>query len=128
MSIQFGVCAVLLHGKVSEELFKKFDSAEITSLASQCIVEQLNEYMQPFKEGRQPARVEVTLSDGTKIKEELEDVPWLDAAAVTNRFQNEMSGLMDSAAIDNLLQAVQKLSSLKDCSQLSQMFKAGKPL
>ena len=124
MSIQFGVCAVLLHGKVSEEIFSKYDSQEITALASKCIVEPLPEYAEPFKQGRQPAKVEVTLSDGETVTEELSDVPWLDAKAVTDRLHEEMKPIMDSEdSRKNLIQAVQELGGSKDCSKLFRLFK-----
>jgi 2-methylcitrate dehydratase PrpD len=129
MSIQFGVCAVLLHGRVSEEVFSKFDSQDITAMASKCIVEPLPEYAEPFKEGRQPARVEVTLSNGDTVTEELSDVPWLDAKAVMNRLHEEMKSTMDSGdARKDLIQVVQELGNSKDCSELFRLFKVAKPI
>ena len=129
MSIQFGVCAVLLHRTVSEEVFSKFDSKEITALASQCIVEPLEEYLQPFKEGRQPARVEVTLSDGNVVQEELNDVPWLDATSVETRLHEEMGGTIDSTDVrEDLIRAVQGLQKSKDCSEIFKVFKVAKAL
>ena len=129
MSIQYGVSAVLLHGTVSEEVFSKFDSEDIRALASQCIVEPLDEYLQPFKEGRQPARVEVTLSDGNVLQEELRDVPWLDATSVENRLHEEMGGTINSAdAREDLIRAVQGLQQSKDCSEMFKVFKVAKAL
>ena len=129
MSIQFGVSAVLLHAKVSEEIFSKFDSPEITAMASKCVVEPLPEYAEPFKQGRQPARVDVTLSNGNTVTEELDDVPWLDAKAVTDRLHEEMNSIMDlEDARKNLVQAVQDLASAKDCSELFRLFKVARPI
>jgi 2-methylcitrate dehydratase PrpD len=123
MSIQFGVCAVLLHGNVSEELFQKFDSQEISKLAESCPVEAQQEFEQSFQAGRQPARVKVTLRDGSVITEELSDVPWLDADAVHIRYQQEAKDLVGEkrgAAIASLLE---KLSDLQDCSEIWRCFR-----
>ena len=95
MSIQFGVCAVLLHGNVSEELFTKFDDEDIAALAASCSVQPLAGYDRSFGEGRQPAAVEVHLNDGKMVREELPDVPWLDADAVRSRFLREISAVIE---------------------------------
>ena len=124
MSIQFGVCAVLLHGEVSEDLFKKYDSKEITQLASKCNVQALEEFDQSFSEGRQPARVEVKLTDGTTLKEELPDVPWLDPSAVGERFNEEMKGLVSSGKATKSLKDL--VGRLRDQSDLSEIFKVFK--
>jgi 2-methylcitrate dehydratase PrpD len=129
MSIQFGVCAVLMNAKVSEEVFKQFDSKEITKLASECIVEALPEYLEPFKEGRQPAKVTVTLSDGSTVSEDLSDVPWLDAEAVENRLHEEMGTIMTSPeARKELVEAVKGLGSSRDCSNLFRSFQTASAL
>lgn len=129
MSIQFGVCAVLTNGKVSEEVFQQFDSKEITKLASECMVEALPEYLEPFKEGRQPAKVQVTLSDGNSVTEELSDVPWLDAKAVENRLHEEMGTIMSSEdSRKALVEAVKTLGSSKDSSSLFKTFKSASAL
>ena len=97
MSIQFAVCAVLLNGATSEEVFNKTNDQAIEALAKKCSVEALPEFEQPFKEGRQPVRVELKLSDGSTLQEELEDVPWLDADQVSRRFHTEADAIIASA-------------------------------
>ncbi|KAF2104487.1 2-methylcitrate dehydratase PrpD [Rhizodiscina lignyota] len=96
MSIQFGVCGALLNGNVSEQLFKKYHDATITKMAAECVVEAAKEYDQSFSEGRQPARVEVTLADGTTVKEELPDVPWVDSNGVVSRFLEDTKPMLSS--------------------------------
>ena len=124
MSIQFGVCAVLLEGSVSEEVFKMFDSKKIAALASKCAVEPLKEFEQSFREARQPAKVTVKLTDGTTIEEELKDVPWLDANAVVGRFHEEMKAMVKSEdAQKKLVSLAQTLGDLEDCSEILKMFK-----
>lgn len=119
MSIQFSVSAVLLHGDTSESLFNRVNDREIEDLAKKCAVEPLEEFKQPFEEGRQPARVEVTLSDGRTLKEELPDVPWLDGDQVLARFQAEVGSIVQSAdALKQLLAEVEDLQALQSVSGL----------
>ena len=129
MSIQFGVSAVLLHGNVSEELFTKYSSEEIIRLASNCCVEALKEYDQSFSEGRQPAQVEVKLSNGSVLKEELDDVPWLTSSEVEERFHGELNSILASEDTrKTLVSLVQRLGELKDLSDIVGAFKEAKAL
>lgn len=110
MSIQFGVSAILLYSNPSEELFKRFDDSAITDLVAKCSLTPLEEFDQGMKaERRQPASVEVRLSDGTSIKEELKDVPWVTPNGVKERFLAEMRGLTTKNQENDLLQAVLNL-------------------
>lgn len=123
MSIQFAVCAVLIHADTSEATFNKVNNKEIEGLAVRCSVEALDEYKQPFEQGRQPARVEVKLSDGTTLKEELPDVPWLDSDQVQARFQAEVTSIVPSPdALKQLLAKVQDLQALKSAGDLVTLY------
>lgn len=124
MSIQYGVSAILVHGAVSEELFQKYDSKEINELVAKCSVTPLPEFDTAFKEGRQPARVEVKLSDGTSITEELPDVPWLDGEAVIKRFYEDTKGLIAADAQKQLVQLIQGLENVKDAGDIYKLFKS----
>lgn len=129
MSIQFGVCAVLLFCDVSEKLFQKYGNDEITAMAAGCKVDSLTEYDQSFKEGRQPARVKVLLQDGSIIEEELSDVPWLDSDAVLSRFNEELKTVMESkTSREKIIDSIKDLGGLKDCSSLFGLFKEAVPL
>ena len=123
MSIQFGVTAVLLDGSVSEEVFAKFESKEITALASTCSVEAADEFEQSFQAGKQPARVKVGLKGGSFVTEELPDVPWLDFASVRSRFADETKDLYSAEQSKGLAATITSLSDLKDISDLSRLFK-----
>lgn len=124
MSIQFGVCAVLLHSEISESLFKRFGDAEIETMASECIVQAGSEFDQDFAEGRQPARIEIGLDDGSIVKEDLADVPWLNGQAVISRFHQEFGALPTSGAtVDKLVHAIQHLETIPDVSQVTALFK-----
>jgi 2-methylcitrate dehydratase PrpD len=123
MSIQFGVCAVLLHGNVSEDVFAKFDSEEITAIAASCNVQASRDYEASFSSGRQGARVRVTLKDDSEVSEELTDVPWLDASAVRDRFRDEMGGLLGKENAWELGGLVERLDDLQSCDDIWKLFK-----
>jgi hypothetical protein len=73
--------------------------------------------------------VEVTLSNGDTVREELDDVPWLDAKAVTERLHEEMKPTTDPEdARKDLIQRVHGLASSKDCSELFRLFKVAKAI
>ncbi|ETN46156.1 uncharacterized protein HMPREF1541_00340 [Cyphellophora europaea CBS 101466] len=123
MSIQFGVSAILLYGAPSEELFKRFDDREITDLVAKCSVTPLDEFDQGMKtERRQPASVEVKLSDGSSIKEQLDDVPWVNAAGVKERFKAEMQTITSKGKGEDLMQSIISLEKHTDCSRMLSYF------
>ena len=129
MSIQFGVSGVLLYGDVSEKLFSKYRDESIANLASKCAVKQLKEFDQSFSQGRQPARIEVKLQDGTTVSEELSDVPWLDAGAVVDRFRVETKEMLPSEdSRKALAKHIEDLAQWKDCSEVFKLFKDATPL
>ncbi|KAK5168295.1 uncharacterized protein LTR77_006864 [Saxophila tyrrhenica] len=123
MAIHFGVSTGLLHGKVSEELFKQYDSQDIANVVSCCTVEAAQDFEQSFKEGRQPARVSVTLKDGSVVKEELPDVPWLDGEAVRARYGEKTAEMLGSDRSRRLADLLGGLGDLKDCSDIFKFFK-----
>lgn len=117
MSIQFAVAAVLLSADTSEDVFNKTNDKVIEELAANCTVDALEEYNEPFSAGRQPARVEVTLKDGSAAKDELDDVPWLDADQVRARFQAEVTdGLLPDQPekVQQLFAGLQDLAAVRD--------------
>lgn len=129
MSIQFGVSAVLLNAEVSEQLFQRFGDEHVARLASECVVQTAPEFDQSFKEGRQPARVEVKLSNGDVLKEELSDVPWLDAGAVEQRYHNELGRIMSSnPARQRFVTISQTLGAVSDTSEIFALFAGATPL
>ena len=124
MSIQFGVCAVLLNGNVSEDLFKKYSDRQINDLVSHCTLEIGSEFEESFSRGLQPARIDVHLTDGTTVSEELPDVPWLDADAVRQRFVQEMKFIIPSEkARKRFMNMIDGMESVKNCSDDWEHFK-----
>lgn len=123
MSIQFGVSAMLLYGEPSEEAFQRFDDKAITDLVAKCSITPLEDFDQGMKqERRQPASVEVKFSDGSSIKEQLNDVPWVDAPGVKERFRAEMKTLAAKDRGEELLQAIQDLDMQSECSKILSYF------
>jgi 2-methylcitrate dehydratase PrpD len=123
MSIQYGVSAMLLYGTPSEETFLRFDDKNITDLVSKCSITPLDEFDQGMKaERRQPARVELKLSDGSTITEELDDVPWVNASGIKARFQTEMESLAKNSNPEELLKVLQNLAKQTDAGQLMAHF------
>lgn len=124
MSIQFAVSAVLLHGETTEGLFNRTNDKAIEALASKCTVEPLDEFKQPFEEGRQPARVEVKLADGRTLTEELADVPWLDADQVRARFQAEVTAVVPTPEnLKQLFAAAQDLGAVQSVGELVALYR-----
>ena len=118
MSIQYGVSAMILYGTPSEENFMRFDDKDILELVSKCSIEPLEEFDQGMKaERRQPARVEVKLSDGSTITEQLDDVPWVDAAGVRKRFLAEVPALSKSGGED-AMKSILELAGQSDAAQI----------
>jgi 2-methylcitrate dehydratase PrpD len=85
MSIQFGVAAGLVFGKLDEDIFTRTDDQSVMELISRCELTSSSELDAAYKRGLQPASIEVILKDGTVIRESAEDVPWLDEAEVEKR-------------------------------------------
>ena len=121
MSIQYGVAMVLTHQAMSEELFTRFDDKGINDLVSKCTIQTDAEYDKMFLESRQPASIDITLSDGKQIVEELADVPWLDEEAVTARFHEEMQPLMSQGRSSEVLDMLNSLEKVKDCVAMSKL-------
>lgn len=122
MSIQYGVCAVLLHGSVSEELFMKYDSKEINALVKHTTLECDPEFEEDFKAGRQPAFVKIQLQNNNCYHEKLSDVPWLDAESVRSRFAEETKDLLGQDRSAKLAATVENVRDMKDLSSLWEMF------
>ena len=123
MSIQYGIAMVLTHQAMSEELFTRFDDRDINDLVLKCTIQPDAKYDKMFLESRQPASIEITLSDGKQIVEELADVPWLDENAVTARFLEGMQPLMSKGRSQEVLDVLHSLEKVKDCAAMFKLLK-----
>ena len=93
------------------------------TLFQNALFRQDAQYDKMFQESRQPASIEITLSDGKQIVEELTDVPWLDESAVTARFHEEMQPVMSKSKSSEVLDMLNSLQEVKDCAAVSNLLK-----
>lgn len=119
MSIQYGVCAVLLQGSLREALFVSFDDEKISELARKCDLKVLPEFDEAFAKGFQPARVEVKFRDGRSITEELPNVPWLEKDEVVERFRQETkANLLSEQDVEKFEDILTDLPGLTDARDM----------
>lgn len=114
MSLQFGVCAALVHGHVDEAIYRTFDNGVMGALRERFEI-VIDPAMNAAFPARQPTRLEVTTRDGSRVTCAFDDVPWLDAAAVLGRFTAEMPS---SRAADAIMVAIDNLPGAPDCDEL----------
>jgi 2-methylcitrate dehydratase PrpD len=105
MSIQYGVTAVLLYGRIDEEAYIHFGDEEVTRLVEKFEVDTNAAYDQQILKGLQPCRIHVELGDGTSVEGELPDVPWLDEKAVEDRFLRETTPFYGKEVVGKILTA-----------------------
>ena len=104
MSLQYGVSAALLLGRIDEVAYLQFKDAQLKTLIERSVVETDAAYDSALSQGRQPCRIEICMKDGTEYQEALQDVPWLDATTVEARFKDEASRVFDAHAVDQIVQ------------------------
>ncbi|EXJ57322.1 hypothetical protein A1O7_07669 [Cladophialophora yegresii CBS 114405] len=123
MSIQFGVSAALVFGGLGEEIFKKADEPRVNQLMSKCRLQSSAEFDKLYARGLQPATVEVTLVDGTVLRESAEDVPWLTESDVEARSVSEQAQDIPKDAAVEVVALCKKLRSLEGCGELLETWK-----
>ncbi|OAL39978.1 hypothetical protein AYO20_00891 [Fonsecaea nubica] len=117
MSIQFGVCAALTFGKLDEDIFKLADDKRVNNLIAKCELSSSPEFDKAYERGLQPAMVEVTLVDGTVLRESVEDVPWLTESDVETRSISEQERDISKDAA-KVVEACKGLRGLPQCNAL----------
>ncbi len=110
MSIQYAVASVLARGSLDEDNFRAFEDATITDLARRVTLIS-DPDLQAAYPARQPARIEVRYRDGTRAEAALDDVGWLDPAAVRARFRDEF-GPERGVRIEGLVDRLADLAEL----------------
>ena len=118
MSLQYGVSAALLHDRVDEEVYTRFEEPALHRLLKLCRVELVPEYNSGYP-SRQPAAVIITLDDGRKLRRAMPDTPWLEESAVKQRFISEANNNSSRQAADAICEAVSALWDLPEASTLS---------
>jgi 2-methylcitrate dehydratase PrpD len=117
MSLQYGVAAALLYGKVDEAAFTRFDDPALTELIARCHLENVETFDAAYP-GRQPAEIVVVMANGQQKSAELNDVPWLSAEAVEQRFEDEASQHYNAETVQRIKQMALSLWETPDCRSL----------
>jgi 2-methylcitrate dehydratase PrpD len=118
MSIQYNVAAALLTGNFDEANYRPLDRPDICDLASSIEIRQDHALTIVYPR-RQAARVRIDLSDGRRLRHELDDVRGADDLLVTQRFDAAATKKLGSAAARALHDRISKLEQAKDCRLIS---------
>jgi len=121
MSLQYGVSAALLFGCIDEFAYTQYDNENLQALIRKCDISTDAEYDRDFVKGRQPCRIEICMTDGTKHQGSLQDVLWLDGPAVEDRFRQEAEQFFDPQTVDRVWRACHGLKDAQSCTQLFQL-------
>lgn len=99
MSLQYGVSAALLFGRIDEYTYVQFSDKVLQTLVRKCVLDVDPEYDEElFQRGKQPCRIEIRMKDGGIHRAFMEDVPWLDGVAVEERFRREAAAMFEGKA------------------------------
>jgi 2-methylcitrate dehydratase PrpD len=118
MSIQYGVAAGLLFGRIDESTYQQHDNATLQALIQKCTVVTESSFDEAFSQGKQPSTIEITMEDGSKYQNSLSDVPWLEGDAVQQRFKHEAAVLYSAEIVGRIMEECRGLQDAKNCSQL----------
>ena len=114
LSIQFGVGAALVFGRFDNEVSKSIENQTVNSLMRRMTVSTEAEFEKSYLAGLQPAKISITLKDGTLISKAVPDVPWLNRPAVVERFLQEISGWLVAESAQNFVDRCFQLEALTD--------------
>jgi 2-methylcitrate dehydratase PrpD len=107
LSIQFGVCAALVHASLDEESLMSVHDPRVAALMTKCTLMTSAENDAGYVKGLQPASVEVILEGGTLLQESAPDVPWLDGPEVMARFLREIAPMASGEKGERMLELCQ---------------------
>lgn len=124
MSIQYGVSAALVYGRLDEEVFTKVDDPRIMDLMSKCELLTNEQFNIDFQRGLQPAKVEVRLADGRLVEQHLPDVPWLTFEEVESRFPFEVAKFMSKEKAAEMIASLKLLGNSGQVADASELFAA----
>lgn len=113
MSLQYGVSAALLfEGCIDESAFCHYQDESLHALIQKCVIEGDTMYDNALSlHVKQPCRIIIQFEDGTRRQDALEDVPWLEAMAVEDRFKQEAGKVFDSHTVDETARVCWELLS-----------------
>ena len=125
MSIQFAVAAVLVHGRLDDEVFRDFaPDGEVAALARRVRLESDAELARGYPQ-RQGAEVVVGLRDGRTAGKRLLDLEPLDAAGVRARTRAALTRLLGAARAAEIEREIDALTASPDAARLARLLAAG---
>jgi len=122
MSIQFGVAAALLHGKVVESNYAALDDSTVIHLAKLIVLETDAGFTGAFP-ARQGARVEIETADGKLLTATLPDVVPATEAEIRTRYRasaGETVGPSGATEIERQVDNLENLASVGALPRLAQ--------
>lgn len=124
MSLQYGVSAALLFGRVDEPVFRQFENEALGMLIRKCHIEPSAAYDEALSNGKQPCRIEVIMRDGSRHENSLADVPWLEGDAVEQRFRQEAAATFDFETVSRIVSECQQLQGSTTCASLFSLLRS----
>jgi 2-methylcitrate dehydratase PrpD len=121
MSIQFTVAAVLVHGRLDDEVFRAFAAdGEVAVLARRVRLENDDELAGGYPQ-RQGAEVIVTLRDGRTVGRRLLELEPLDAAGVRRRTRAALARLLGEARAAEVEREIEALTGSPDAARIARL-------
>ncbi|EXJ68956.1 uncharacterized protein A1O5_07888 [Cladophialophora psammophila CBS 110553] len=121
MSLQYGVSAALLFGRIDEFAYMQYDNGDLQGLIRKCTLASDAKYDEALSRGEQPCRIRIRKKDGTVYQHSLADVPWLEGEAVEERFRKEAAAVFDPDTVDQILGQCRMLKDTKTCARLFEL-------
>jgi 2-methylcitrate dehydratase PrpD len=124
MSIQFAVAAVLVHGRLDDEVFRDFaPDGAVATLARRVRLESDAELARGYPQ-RQGAEVIVGLRDGRTASRRLLDLEPLDADGVRQRTRAALARLLGAARAAEIDREIDSLTASPDAARLARLLGA----
>jgi len=120
MSIPFGVAAVLVHGVIAEENYRRLDDPEVTRLLGCTTLVCDDAYTAAFP-ARQGARVVLQLDDGSTVQAAQDDVVAADEALIRSRFHRAVSSVLGAARARRIEALVNSWEAESDAGTLARL-------
>ncbi len=118
MSIQFTVAAVLVHGRLDDDVFRSFDAGgEVAQLARRVRLEIDTELARGYPQ-RQGAEVVVSLRDGRTASRRLLALEPLDPAGVRRRTRSTLARVLDDARAEQIERDIDTLTDCPDVARI----------
>ena len=117
MSLQYAICATLVHDRLDEAAYAGFDHPELLRLLPRVEIRSDPAFEAAFP-ARQGARVDLWLTDDSVWSGGYDDVPWLSAEAVVDRLRDELGACGAGASVAPILASLGTLIDSPDAGAL----------